>query len=164
MDKNQAVINFLLTCPAIYNSPMFFNAIKAEDETKEIITIANDRLMNKRYIDGSVLKRYSFSIIDFRSITDNPIPKNLTTSTTEPEYISENVEDMLDVQGIIDWIEEQKDNDNYPDFGEKCIMDDMVTTSDTPNLNGIDSGVTPSLAKYSITVNIDYVDTSKRIF
>ena len=70
----------------------------------------------------------------------------------------------MDVQGIISWLDEQNDQLNYPDFGSDCIIDSMVTTSDTPNLNGIDESVMPALAKYSITINIDYLDTSKQIF
>ena len=165
MDKNQAIIDYILNCPVIKDNPLFFNAIKAQDENKEIITIANDRTMNSRFIDGSVMKRYSFTIVDFRSISYNPIPIIVeTTTTTEPEYKAENVEDMFDVQGIIDWIEEQKDSENYPDFGENCVIDDMVTTSDIPNLNGIDTNVAPALAKYSITIQIDYIDNSKKLF
>lgn len=166
MDKNQAVIDFLITCPTIRDNPLFFNAIKAQDENKEIVTIATDRIMNSKFIDGSVIKRYSFTIVDFRSISDTPVPKNVIIpgTTTEPEYVHENVEDLLDVQGIIDWIEGKNDNGEYPDFGSDCIIDEMVTTSDTPNLNGIDSGVAPALAKYTITINIDYIDNSKKLF
>lgn len=161
MDKNQAIIDYILTCPVISGNPLFFNAIKAQDENKEIITIANDRTLNSKFIDGSVLKRYSFTIVDFRSISYNPVPLNTTPGT---EYKSENVENMFDVQGIIDWVEEQKDSGNYPDFGEDCVIDDIATTSDIPNLNGIDTNVAPALAKYSITIQIDYIDNSKTIF
>lgn len=165
MDKNQVIINYMLNCPVIRNNPLFFNAIQAQDENKEIITIANDRLMNKRYIDGSVMKRYSFTIVDFRSISFNPVPIiDETTTTTEADYKAENVEDMFDVQGIIDWIEEQRDSGNYPDFGDDCVIDDMVTTSDIPNLNGVDANVSPALAKYSITIQIDYIDNSRKSF
>ena len=160
MDKNQAIIDYMLNCPVIKDNPLFFNAIKAQDENKEIITIANDRTLNSRFIDGSVLKRYSFTIVDFRSISYNPVPKNVGLV----ERKSENVEDMFDVQGIIDWVEEQKDSGNYPDFGENCVIDNMATTSDIPNLNGIDTNVAPALAKYSITIQIDYIDNSKKLF
>lgn len=167
MDKNQVIIDFMLECPVIRNNPLFFNAIKAQDENKEIITISNDRTMNARFIDGSVMKRYSFTIVDFRSISYNPVPINTTTyetTTTRTDYKAENVEDMFDVQGIIDWVEEQKLAGNFPNFGEDCVIDDMETTSDTPNLNGIDSGVMPALAKYSITIQIDYIDNSNKFF
>lgn len=162
VDKNKAVIEYLLTCPSIADNKIFFNHIQAEDNTKDIITIANDRAIHQPYIDGSVLKRYAFTIQDFRSITPNP----LAFMPGEPPvlYNNENVEDMLDVQGIIDWITEQNDNRNYPDFGSDCVIDEVTTTTENPNLNGIDSNVTPALGKYSVTVQINYLDNSKRIF
>lgn len=164
MDKNQAVIDFMLTCPTIRDNPLFFNAIKAQDENKEIVTIANDRIIDRKFIDGSVLKRYSFSIIDFRSISFNPVPKNTVYPGTTTDYTHENVEDMDEVQKIIDWVEQQQDSHNYPDFGSDCVIDGMITTSDIPNLNGIDMGATPALAKYSVTIQIEYLDNSKRIY
>ena len=153
-DKNQAVIDFLLDCPAIADNPLFFNFLQAQDENKQIIAQANDSTLNKRYLDGSVLKRYTFTIIDFRSVTYQAIPKLAG-------YTNENVEELLDVQGIIDWINEQADAGNYPDFGEDCIIDSMKTTSENPNLNGVDTQVTPALAKYSMSIQIDYIDTTK---
>lgn len=153
-DKNQAVIDFLLQCPAIANSPLFFNFLNAQDETKQIITQANDKTLNKNFIDGSKLKRYQFNIIDFRSASYQPIPK-------ADGYIAENVVDLLDVQGIMDWIEEQNNTQNYPDFGSNCRIEEMRTTSENPNLNGVDTQLSPALAKYSISIIIDYIDTSK---
>lgn len=157
VDKNQAIIDFLLNCPQIAENPIFFNVINAKDNDKQIITQANDVLLNSRYIDGSVLKRYTFILIDFRSVIYQPLPK-------VEGYTSENVEEMFDVQSIIDWVNAQADLENYPDFGENCIIDSMRTTSDNPNLNGIDTNVTPALAKYSMSIQIDYVDTSKAVW
>lgn len=157
VDKNQAVIDFLIQCPTIAENPLFFNFLDAEDDSKQIVTQANDVLMNKNYIDGSVLKRYTFTIIDFRAVSLQPIPK-------VEGYNSENVEELLDVQGIIDWVNEQADLENYPDFGENCMIDSMKTTSNNPSLNGVDTQVTPALAKYSMSIQIDYVDTTKKIW
>lgn len=157
IDKNQAVIDFLLQCPAILNNPLYFNFLNAQDESKQMITQANDITLNKKYIDGSILKRYTFTLIDFRSVAFQPIPKI-------EGYTSENVEEMLDVQGIIDWVNEQSDSENYPDFGEDCYIDNMKTTSDNPNLNGVDTSVTPALAKYSMSIQIDYIDNAKKIW
>jgi len=154
VDKNQAVINFLLTCPAIISNPLFFNFLQARDNDKQIVTQANDIALNKSFIDGSVMKRYAFTLMDYRSVAYQPLPK-------VEGYTSENVEELLDVQGIIDWVQEQADERNYPDFGSDCIVDDMRTTSNNPNLNGVDTQVTPALAKYSITIQIDYLDKSK---
>ena len=155
-DKNKAIIDFLLTCPAIQNSPLYFNFMQAEDENKQIVTMSNDKNMNKTFVDGSVQKRYTFTIIDYRSVAYQAIAQ------IEGVENNENVEEILDVQSIMDWINEQADNHNYPDFGEDCFIDDMRTLTENPNPNGVDTSLTPALAKYSISVQIDYIDKSKR--
>lgn len=157
VDKNQAVIDFLMDCPQLAYNPLFFNAVNAKNDNKEIITQSNDASTNTRYIDGSVLKRFTFTIIDFRSLSYEPVPK-------VEGYVSENVEDIIDVQAIMDWVNEQADEEHYPNFGNTCLIDSMRTTSDNPNLNGVDTQVTPALAKYSMSIQIDYIDTSKAIW
>ena len=166
MDKNQAVIDFLLTCPTIYSNPLFFNFINAKDKNKQVVTIATNNSINEKYIDGSVLRRYTFSIIDFCSVSYQAIPKNtvIPGTSTMTDYVSENVADLGLVQNVLDWIKEQDDSGNYPDFGEDCIIEKMATTTDVPNLNGVDTQVSPALAKYSITIQIDYLDTSKMLW
>lgn len=157
VDKNEAVINWLLNCPAISANPLFFNFINAKDNNKQLITLSNDKNIQRPYIDGSVLKRYTFSIIDFKSMTTNAVVKM-------EGYPNENVNEMLEVQDIIDWINAQADIGNFPDFGEDCIIDEIDTASDNPVLNGIDATVTPALAKYSVTIRITYLDTTKVVW
>lgn len=153
VDKNQAIIDFLLQCPTIADNPLFFNFLNAEDTSKQIITQANSKVLNQRFIDGSVMRRYTFTIVDFRSVAYQPVPK-------VEGYVSENVEELLDVQGIMDWVNEQAKLRNFPDFGEDCIIDNMETITENPNLNGIDTQVTPALAKYSMSIRIDFLDKS----
>jgi hypothetical protein len=157
MDKNQAVIDYLNDCPAIQNNSLFFNFINAKDNNKQFVTVGNDKNVEQPYIDGSVLKRYTFTIIDYRSIAYQAIVK-------QPGYINENVEELLDVQSIIDWVTEQNDLRNYPDFGNDCIIESIQALTDNPNLNGVDTTVTPALAKYSISIRIEYLDNSKKIW
>lgn len=157
VDKNQAVIDFLITCPQIQNSPLYFNFTNAKDNNKQIITLGNEKTLNRPYIDGSVLKRFTFTIIDYRSIAYQAVVK-------QPGYTNENVEEIMDVQAIIDWVTEQAQDRNFPDFGEHCTIEEMYTASENPNLNGIDSTVTPALAKYSMSIIIEYVDTSKVVW
>ena len=156
-DKNQAIIDFLLTCPAIAENPLYFNFLNAQDNTKQVVTQANDIAINRRYIDGSIMKRFTFTLVDFRSVVYQPVP-------LDPLYISENVEEIVDIQEIMDWVNEQAELNNYPDFGDDCVIDEMKTTSNNPNLNGVDTQVTPALAKYSMSIQIDYLDKSKAIF
>lgn len=157
VDKNQAIIDFLMDCPQIMYNPLFFNFLNAKDNDKQVITQSNDISLNKPFVDGSVMKRYTFSIIDFRSVIYQPLPK-------VEGYTSENVEELFDVQEMLDWVNEQADEGNFPDFGEHCSIDSMRTTSENPNLNGVDTSVTPALAKYSISIQIDYLDTTKAVW
>lgn len=157
MDKNRAVIDFLTTCPSIQNSPLYFNFISSEDKHKQIITSANDKTVNTPFVDGSVMKRYTFTIVDFRSVAYRAIVK-------KEGYDDENVEELYDIQALMDWINEQADIGNYPDFGEDCQIDSMKTLSENPNLNGVDSSTTPPLAKYSISIQIEYLDKSKKLW
>ena len=157
IDKNKAVLDFLKGCPQIRDNQMFFNFINAKDNNKQFVTLANDVNLHTPYIDGSVLKRYTFTIIDYKSVSYNAI-------VMLQGYSDENVEEMLQVQEIIDWITEQALERNYPDFGDACMIDDMKATTDNPNLNGVDTSIQPALAKYSISIQIDYIDYSKKLW
>lgn len=156
VDKTQAVIDFLCTCPAIHDNPLFFNFINAKDDNKQIITMGNEKGINRKYIDGSELKRYTFTLIDFRSVSYQAIVKI-------PEHINENVQEYLDIQSIIDWVGQQEDIHNYPSFGSECHIEEMKVLTENPVLNGTDTQVKPALAKYSFTIQIDYIDNSKVI-
>lgn len=161
IDKNKAVIEYLLTCPDIANSSIYFNLINAKDDTIQILTTAEDKTLSRPYIDGSVLKRYTFNLITFKSISDAEL---VTVPVGSGEYYSnENVDELGAVQLLIDWISEQEDNANYPDFGENCVVDRIMTTTDNPRFDGINADMTPPLAMYSISIVIEYLDISKMI-
>jgi hypothetical protein len=164
VDKNKAVINYLLQCEDIYNSPLYFNLIDAKDNTVQILTTTEDKALSKPYIDGSVLKRYTFNLITFKSISDMEIVKPVGTSIGTDEYPNENVDELDNVQDLLNWILEQDDLQNYPDFGEQCIIDKIDTTTDYPRFDGINTEITPPLAMYSISIVIEYLDISKMIY
>lgn len=153
VDKNQAVVDFLLTCPAIRSSYLYFNFTQAEDNNKQILTLANEKTLHKQYIDGTVDKQYTFTIVDFKAVTPKPIVEGM---------VDENVDGMLQVQELVDWVTEQNDLGNYPDFGSTCQIDEIRALTDNPNLNGIDSSISPALAKYSVSIQIDYLDIAKK--
>lgn len=157
VDKNQAIIEYLRNCPQIAANPLFFNFIEAKDNNKQLVTVANDINIQKPYIDGSVLKRFTFTIIDYRSIAYQAVVMAVG-------YTNENVEEMLDVQAMLNWIEEQDNNKNFPDFGPTCEIEKIEALTDTPRLNGVDTSVSPALAKYSISIRVTYLDTSKQLW
>lgn len=154
IDKNQAVIDFLITCPYIRDNPLFFNFLNAKDDNKQLVVTGNEKSMNVKYVDGSEKKRFTFTIIDYKSIAYQAVVK-------QAGYVNENVQEVFETQALIDWIADQNDSHNYPNFGQDCIIEEMRTSTDNPNLNGVDTSVSPALAKYSISIQIDYVDTSK---
>jgi len=156
-DKNQAIINFLLTCPALSANPLFFNFANAKDDTRQLVVAANEKNLNRPFVDGSVMKRFTFTLIDFKSVSYNAIPR-------ASGYTDENVDDLLQVQDILDWITEQADLHNYPDFGEDCVIDEMRALTENPNLNGVDTTIQPALAKYSVSIQIDYIDYSRKVW
>lgn len=157
VDKNQAVINYIIQCPEIVNSPLYFNFLNANDGTAQLLTQSNERYASKRYIDGSVLKIYSFTIVIAKSTADIAVVKL-------EGYPNENISDMADIQSLIDWIQEQEDLHNYPNFGEDCLVEEISTTSENPHFDGIDEQVSPPLAIYSVTIEIKYLDISKKVW
>lgn len=157
VDKNQAVIDYIITCPTILNSPLYFNFINAKDDTNQIFTESTDTYTNKPFIDGSVEKLYTFTIITYKSAADIAVVK-------QSGYENENLSDMSDIQKLIEWITEQNDVRNFPNFGEDCIIDSIETTTEQPKFEGIDEQITPPLAVYSTSIQIRYIDTSKKLW
>lgn len=155
MDKSQAMLQFLQTCPEIQTNPLFFNFGNVEDNANQAIPKPSERAIQKPYIDGSILKRYTFSIDSFKSVTYIPVIQNLE---------DENLSDFKEVQVLIDWISQQNDLKNYPDFGNDFIIESMTTTSYTPTLLGVDTTTVPPIAIYRTTIHIDYVDTTTRLW
>lgn len=155
MDKSKQMVDFLMTCPYIDQNPLFFNFGQVEDNTHQLTISADDIELHKPYIDGSVEKRYTCVIDSFKSVACIPVVDSNT---------DENIEDYKEVQDLLDWVNEQGDNGNYPDFGSDCIIDKMEVLTPKPLLAGIESSLNPPVAIYRITVQIDYVDISKKLW
>ena len=156
IDKNKATINFIAQYPGIATSPVFINFMNAKNDDVQFLTSGNDRALNKEFVDGSELKRYTFSIVITKSLTDMAIAKDI--------LVNENLDDLADMQSFMDWINEQGDANLFPNFGEDCIVEKMHTTTENPSIDGINSDVSPALALYSMEIAIDYIDYSKVIW
>ena len=155
MDKNQAITDFFQTYADISNNPLFFNFGDIENDAYQVNVTTNDVSLNRKYIDGSELRRYTIYIDSFKSVSTTPVISGRS---------AENIDDMQEVQDLLDWIIAQADNRNYPDFGTDCIIDSMSTMSTEPVLIGIDSSLNPPIAIYRIAIRIDYIDTSKKLW
>ena len=115
---------------------------------------SDDVSLHRPYIDGTELKRYTFNLDSFKSVAYNPVIQGLP---------DENMEDFAEVQELIDWITEQEELKNYPAF-ENCIIDKMRSLSSKPALVGVDTTLSPPTAVYRISIQIDYLDTSKQVW
>ena len=155
MDKNEAVISFLMNCPAIQENPLFFDFADEEDGNNHIITQSDKPV--KTYVDGSILKSYTFTIACYKSVTHNAI-------VGSTDFGDENIENMAMVQEILDWINTQAEEYNFPDFGIECVIESMETLTVDPNVDGVDTSVNPPLARYSIGVKIEYLDNTKKLW
>jgi len=153
VDKNKAVLSFLATYPDIQSNPIFINFVNAKNDTIQFLTEDNDKRLNKPFIDGSVRKSYTLHMVISKSITDMAIAKDILTN--------ENLDDLADIQEIMDWINEQGEAHNFPNFGEDCVIEEMVTTAENPSVDGINTAITPALALYSMEIRIDYIDYTK---
>lgn len=154
MSKNQAMLDFLQTCPLIRDNPLFFNFGKVENGAHQVNMKSDDVSLHRPYIDGTELKRYTFHLDSFKSVAYNPVIQGLP---------DENMDDLDDVQALLDWVNEQGDLKNYPAF-EDCIIDKMRSLSMKPELVGVDTTLSPPTAVYRISIQIDYLDTSKQVW
>lgn len=158
-DKNTAILNFLMGYPDMQTSPLFVNFMNAKDNDVQFLTDSNDVALNRKFIDGSIMKQYTFAIIITKSITDMALAKDTTDG-----LLSENIDDLADIQAFMDWVNEQGDKQNYPNFGDDCVIEEMHTIAENPSIDGINTEVSPALALYSMEIRIDYIDYSKVIW
>ena len=156
IDKNKATLEFITTYPGIATSPIFVNFINANNDDVQFITDSNDKSLDKKFIDGSVMKQYTFSLVITKTITDMALAKDI--------LLNENIDDIADIQAFMDWINEQEDNHVYPNVGETFGREEMHTVAENPSLDGINTEVSPALALYSMEIRIDYIDYSKVIW
>ena len=151
-DRHLAVIEYLKNCPEIANNPLFFNFSQKENNNQLFATFADSTETEKRYIDGSRLLKYTFTIIIYKSVAYNPLVDKLP---------DENLDEMIDIQSIVEWIETQNDNQIFPNFGSDCVIDSIEPLTNIPMLNNVEGDMQPALAQYSLGVRISYLDNSK---
>ncbi len=61
----------------------------------------------------------------------------------------------------MDWLDEQNEKKNYPDFGKSCEVEKIEVLQNMPNFAGINPET--GLARYMVQGRILYLDKSKSI-
>ena len=143
MDKFQAVLDFINACPLV-GYDMYFNFIDEtnSDGNTSLLTTGYGELV-KTYTDGESLKKFQCEIRQVK-------PMSSYSNT------SENAEQMARVQDFLNWINEQGENKNFPDFGTKCKIQRLKTPEgvEYPMLSGVFEGT----ALYSFPFEILYLE------
>ncbi len=125
MNKYEAVLSFINTCPLV-GRDTYFNFI---DETNND---GNTSLMTtpystpyRKYVDGEILWRMQFEVRQVKPLS------------SESNTVA-NAEQMGLVQQFLEWVRTQGNLKNYPDFGEKCNIIDLKISGDvcTPSMVG----------------------------
>ncbi len=93
------------------------------------------------YIDGSKEKEYILTAIFFLPIETQPnTDKNLEWASV--------------VENVANWVQAQNDLGNFPNFGEKCIIERVETVQASDGISGADE----TGAKYQFSIRIIYRD------
>lgn len=118
---------------------LFFN-FGGDGDGDTVIAPSGDTLLDD-YIDGSQRRRYAFEL--YRTL---PL-------TTDPNDDG-NVLMLEDVESVLQWVRDQNDDGNYPEFPDGCTIDSVSVLED---MNGYVSMVDQSTARYMIPMAITYI-------
>ena len=117
---------------------LYFESADAYPNVRTIVPRYGDYL-NKTDILGAKYKSYSFVFIGYEMIDTGTSDLNTTNMEVMDEFTK--------------WLEIQKEELNFPDFGDNCSEYEIIPLQNMANLAFIsDDG----LAKYMLGVRIDY--------
>lgn len=117
---------------------LYFESADAYPNVRVLVPNYGDYL-RKTDICGFKYKSYSFVFIGY---------EHIDTGTSDI-----NISNMELMDSFYEWIEEQKENKNFPDFGENCSEYDIIPLQNMANLATVSED---GLAKYMLGVRIDY--------
>lgn len=121
-----------------------FNFSPEFPESISLITNYSDKI-RKRFVTGDCEKEYGFSIIIVKPYSSDQDDLNL--------------EAMNFAQAFMDWLDEQNEGKNYPDFGENCTVEKIENLQNMPNLSGVNCE--EGLARYMIQAKIIYKERKR---
>ena len=49
-------------------------------------------------------------------------------------------------------------------IGNDCVIDSIKSLSENPVLQDVDTSVEPTIATYSVTIQVDYLDSSNKLW
>jgi len=119
---------------------LYFEAADAYPNVRTLVPNYGD-YVNRTDILGAKYKSYSFVFVGYERIDMGASDSNINT------------ENMAIFDRFIEWLELQKEQKNFPDFGTNCSEYDIIILQNMANLAMITDD---NLAKYMLGVRIDY--------
>lgn len=138
--RHEAVWDWLLTCPAIKD--LYFNfSLSNNGDTVLVPLMAYSDTVQTAFIGGKSERWYDFSLIRFEA------------HSVEPND-TQNMEVLVNVEGIAAWVEQQAANGNYPAFPTGCIIQSVEAL---PSNIGYVAARDETGAKYMLQFRIEYI-------
>lgn len=140
VNKDERLLQWAASNPYLTDT-LLMNFLREHNGACDIVPIADEEVV-KRYINGTAIKRYDFM---FRAMLD--LSQNPDTANTD------NISILRQWQN---WIDEQEEEGNYPDFGEKCSGYKLENLSNMPQLAQVyNEG---NKAKYQFPARLTYTE------
>ena len=136
-NKHDAVMRWLFQNDDVKR--LYFNFSDSQNGNVVIATTSGNSFL-KKYVDGSQLKAYDFSLIQFKPL--NTVDVNSL----------ENTEIMFDAEQLMEWVNEQEALKNYPVF-PGCFVTKVENLQNMPSV----AGMNDAEAKYLFSCRITYL-------
>lgn len=136
--KEQAIKDYINKYPQLY-SWLYFNVVLESPGNTSLLTDSDNILAE--YIDGSKEREYLFSVA---------MVKNYDAGTSDINMLA-----MQETQNFIAWVQNNNSEKILPDFGEKCMVDDVEVITEVPTL-AVDTE--KNMARYLISMRVPYTE------
>lgn len=137
--KHKAMLDYLAKYPGL-DAFLRFNSVTDKLGNVSVQTVSGEE-WESQDITGHGIKRYDFAIVSM--------------APQDPSTNSVNVEQMQDAQNFMEWIKEQDEAGNFPDF-EGCQVLSIENLQNMPNLAGVNAA--GNVAKYMFQCRIRYYE------
>lgn len=117
---------------------LYFESADAYPGIRTLVPNYGD-YVNKTDILGNKYKSYSFVFMGYEML--------------DPGTSDTNTNNMELMDNFLEWLEEKKERQEFPDFGDNCSEYEIVPLQNMANLAMVSEN---GLAKYMLAVRIDY--------
>lgn len=135
-DKNTAIMNWLYGCNELQD--IFYLVGKAENGGTTIVPNSSEE-WTKQFSDGTGEKELTFTLVMYKPVSSEP-------------NSNENARTQYDVEKAMEWIREQNEVENFPQFADNEAIFEIEVLENQPNMAGQDKDT----AKFMFAVKINY--------